>query len=148
MTSSTDEELLTIISALTSTSMEEQLARTRNVKRLYALLGEPTEQDFPGVHNIVRHYSRAQGYTQMLMFPSHMMRQGPVDYRIKRPSDIKCHIIDTYYRDGWSITVTAYNVFCRKFIRHARITNLAVLLTSSRSSATYEYVLVEDTDDD
>lgn len=140
----TDTELSAIIDALTSTSMENQLAHTHNVKRLYTLLGEPTAEDFPGVHNIVSHYTRARGYTQLRIIRQHELRQQPVGYHIKRPSNTKLRIIDTYYNDGWDITVSAYNVFCVKCIRHARVPNLAVRVTSSRDSATYEYVLIEE----
>lgn len=147
ITNITDSELRAIISALTSTSLEDQLARTHNVKRLYRTLGEPTPQDFPGVHNIVSHYTRKYGYTRMHTFPPSMLRQRPVDYHIKRPSDIKRRIINRYCDDGWSVSVSAYNVMCTKVIRHARIPQLAVFLTSSRANATYEYMLMEDTDE-
>ena len=136
---------MTPVTDMLSDTQEAQILRDtpKQVRRLYAALGEPTESEFPGVHNLTPNPQRTAPYTRLRTITAQEMRQEPVDYRIQRPSDTKTHIIDRYYADGWSIRVLAYNVMCSKYIRSTSYPHLAVRLTASRDKATYEYVYVQ-----
>ena len=129
-------------------TLENQLLTRHYVRQLYTQLGEPTADEFPGIHNIVSSFARVLGYTTHIdIVTPQDMRQEPVDYQIKRPSEIKERIIDKHYNDGWSIRVLAFNVMCHKYVASIKHPHLAVRITNSRDTATYEYVLIGDDDD-
>lgn len=135
-------EIQSIINELAKPrTQESELLRRRLTRALYKLLGAPSRDDFPEPYTKNNHYSRTAPYTGIAVAPRHYDVQLPVDYHIDRPSPTKQAIINDYYRDGWDITVHAYNVACSRCIAHPRYESLVVRFVSTRDKATYEYLI-------
>lgn len=138
----------TLMTLANDTSIEATLLTRKLIRTLYKQLGEPTEQDFPDAYKHASCWSKYTGYSTFIgaVTPDemHTHNNAPTCYCIKRPSKTKQRIVETYTRDGWNVTVQAYNVMCTKYIRHPKYDNLAVRFFVSRDCAKYAYVIVTD----
>lgn len=106
-------------------SMERTFATRHAMRQLYNTLGDPTPEDFPEAYAQATHFARQRGYTTHIPITT-TTRQQPVDYRIKRPSDIKQRLIEHYYNAGWDVIVTAYNVTVSRTFVHPRHRDIAI----------------------
>lgn len=145
MRNKTADELMKLAN---DTSIEATLLTRKLTRKLYKELGEPTRDDFPDAFKHAGSFERMRGYTCHIstLTPEYMRSYNsmPPVWQISHPSDTKLRIVDEYTRDGWSVTVQAYNVMCSMYIRHPRYTNVAVKFYVSRDCAKYEYVLVRE----
>lgn len=127
------------------TSIETQLLAPKLIKQLYKQKGDPTPEEFPTLHNMGTYFKHVEGYTKyMPVITTQTLKQEPVDYHIKRPSETKQRIIDRYFDDGWNIRVLAYNVMCDKYIQSTVDPRLAVHIIHTRDCSKYEYAIIKE----
>lgn len=138
----------TLMTLANDTSMEATLLTRKLTRNLYKELGSPTKDDFPDAYKHAGCWRKHAGYTTSINTVTtdemHTHNNAPTRYCIKRPSETKQRIVETYTRDGWNVTVQAYNVMCTRYIRHPKYDNLAVRFYVSRDCAKYSYVIVTD----
>lgn len=127
-------------------TIETQLLEPKLIRELYKVLGTPSEEDFPKEYEIAgRCWSKMRGYTTGISVMSERVmerenNQGTT-YRVNRPSQLKRDIAREYEKAGWYCEIQAYNVICRKFVRHPRYENIWVFFYSSRDCNKYEYII-------
>ena len=129
-----------------NTTIEGELLKKRMIRQLYKLVGEPKEEDFPEEFKVAGGYwKKHAGYTKWMEFKTEdtMLIQNAMstDWNVERPSRTKMEIVEEYTRAGWYCRVQAYNVMCRKYVKHPRYDNLWVEFYSSRDCNKYGLVI-------
>ena len=157
-TQDTSPDVMTLVNAITTSctqnTMEAELLRKQCVRKLYKLLGDPTEEDFPDEFKTAGawRFTKQPGYTSHIQIekPEFMraMNNADTDWHIKRPSQTKIAIVERYARGGWHSTVHSMNVICTKYVKHPRFKDVCVEFYSSRDCARYEYVLEKHDEED
>lgn len=127
-------------------TIEGQLLKKKLIRQLYKLVGEPKQEDFPEEFKIAGGYwKKHAGYTTYIGMWTEIqmlcMNADEAVWRIDRPSKTKLEIVEKYERKGWSCDIQAYNVICRKYVKHPRYDNLWVQFYSSRDCNKYELVI-------
>lgn len=127
-------------------SMEKELLQRKLIKQLYKELGTPTKEDFPDEYEVAGGcWEKHRGYTTWIGIMQERTMEiengAPTDWKIERASRTKVAIVEKYTRHGWSCTVQAYNVICRKFVKHPKYEGIWVCFQASRDCNKYEYVI-------
>ena len=134
-----------IIEKLRDNSIETELLKSRYLRELYKILGDPSEKDFPEVYKYRRYWEKERGWTKYIYretknYMTTMNAQG-ITWNVQRPSQTKINIAEDYAKNNWNVSVGAYNVQCVKYIKHPKYDNLWVRFYVSRDCNKYEYVL-------
>lgn len=128
-------------------TIETQLLEPKLIRQLYKVLGEPGKEDFPQEFETagVCGWSKTPGYTTWIEIATvrsmEIENRAPTNWEITYCSQTKREIEDEYSRAGWHCTVQAYNVICRKYVKHPRYKNLWVHFYSTKDCSRYSYVI-------
>ena len=145
-------ELQTIIQNLkdenNNTTMEGELLKRKLIRELYKQLGTPTEEDFPEEYKTAGGcWNKCTGYTKDIEIEHECCMENSnrevTNWHINKASGTKMRIVENYTTAGWHCEVQAYNVLCRKYVKHPRYENIWVKFYSSRDCNKYEYVIEE-----
>lgn len=129
--------------------MERELLTRKMMRQLYKELGDPNPADYEGVGEFLHSVDKMSGYTTWVITHTKsdleiLKRGGRVEFRIKRPSEMKLNIVNKYTRAGWNCEVQAYNVSCDKYVPHKDYDNIWIRFVSTRDCSKYEYILVRE----
>lgn len=134
-----------IIEKLREDSIETELLKSKYLRELYKILGDPSEKDFPEVYKYRRYWTKAVGWTKDIMHQTENYMKASngqyVSWNVIKPSRTKIQIAEEYAKDDWNVSVGAYVVQCVKYIKHPKYDNLWVRFYVSRDCSKYEYVL-------
>lgn len=128
-------------------TIEGELLRSKMIRQLYKLVGEPTEEDFPEEFETAQccGWSKHNGYTTYIAMEYarnlEIRNAWDTEWYVQRPSRTKIEIVERYVKAGWHCRVQAYNVMCTKCVKHPRYDNLWVEFYSSRDCNKYELVI-------
>ena len=130
-------------------TIEGNLLKTKAIRELYKLIGEPEEKDFPEEYRIAGNYwKKHAGYTKYIEFSTkeemEARNKAETNWYINKASETKVRIVEKYVRAGWHCRVQAYNVMCTKYMKHPKYKNIWVCFYSSRDCNKYEYVIEEE----
>lgn len=127
-------------------TIEGQLLRTKLIRELYKLLGDPKEEDFgKDMEPAGTYFGKEKGYTTSIeiMTASHMeyCNKQETNWQITYPSDTKKAIEKNYRNKGWSCSVGPYIVSCMKFVKHPKYEGVWVCFRSTRDHNKYQYII-------
>lgn len=156
MTTTNEIEIETLVRNIISVQddkdheLERDLLTRKMMRQLYKELGDPDPKDYEGVGKYLCIVKKVTGYTTWVGIKTKHELEfmskygGGVEYHIKRPSETKQRIVENYTEDGWSCSVSAYNVACEKYMKHKDYDNLYIRFIRTRDCSKYEYILAKE----